>query len=285
MMPRAMRMVRPALLCLVLAGCAASTPEPQTPGAIRVDRAPPPARARKLRELKAVDGHGCGIFGTLGTYEGAVTKLRDQARALGADYVQVTDVKEPAATHECVEKAFTVSGVAYASTERAVAPAAPVVAPSVVDSAGAPPAGSGGQPSRGLLLGATGCSFESPAPGAARSLAFSARVPHTARFGAWIDRSGSAGTVEGIELEYEPGAHRIALVRKPGGVAVSVGPEPFDLDDGWHAWRVLRAPDRISVWLDEKLLLLYAAPAPNVDGGFLLEGERVEVSEVRVTAP
>jgi hypothetical protein len=286
MMPTSMRMLRHAFLCLALAGCASSTPEPQTPEGIRVDRAPPPPGARKVRDLKAVDGHGCGIFGTLGTYEGAVDDLRAQARAVGADYVQVTDVKEPAATRECVEKAFTVTGVAYAvRTEPAPAPVAAAAATSASNAAAAPAAGNGELAGRGLLLGPTGCGFGSPAPGAARSLSFSARVPRGARLAAWIDRNGSVGMPEGIALEYEPAARRIALVRKPGSVAVSVGPEPFELDEGWHAWRVLRAPDRISVWLDEKLVLLHAAPAPSVDGGFLLEGERIEVSEVRVAAP
>ncbi|HEX5100882.1 MAG TPA: hypothetical protein VFV94_15330 [Polyangiaceae bacterium] len=114
-----------AALCFSLAACSTSTPEPQAPETIRVDKGPPPTGARKLRELKAVDGHGCGIFGTLGTYAGAVAKLREQARALGADYVTVTDVKEPAATRECVEKAFTVTGVAYVvGTETGRLPAA-----------------------------------------------------------------------------------------------------------------------------------------------------------------
>jgi len=279
-------MRRLAFLCLALAGCATPTPEPQTPDAIRVELVAPPPGAKKLRELKAVDGHGCGIFGMLGTYDGAVAKLREQARALGADYLYVTDVKEPAATHECVEKEFTVSGVAYAvRAETGTPPPAPAAAAAVPPSAATTPAANNGHPGRGLLLGPTGCSFASAAPGAARSLSFSARIPRDARFGAWIDRNAPAAPAEGIELEYDAVARRIALVRKPGNVAVSVGPEPFELDDGWHAWRVLRAPDRISVWIDEKLVLLYAAPAPAADGVFLLEGERVEVSEVRVAAP
>ena len=288
MMPPLMRIARHAFLSFALAACATSTPEPQAPDGVHVELSPPPTGAHKLRELKAVDGHGCGIFGTLGTYAGAVAKLREQARALGANYVYVTDVKEPAATRECVEKAFAVTGVAYVvGTETVLAPVAAVVTTPAPHAAAAAPPENGGLPGRGLLLGPTGCGFGSPVPGAARSLSFSARIPRDARFGAWIDRSVATGasTPEGIELEYDPVAHRIALVRKPGNAAVSVGPEPFALDESWHTWRVLRAPDRISVFLDEKLLLLYAAPAPSVDGGFLLEGERVEVSEVRVAAP
>jgi hypothetical protein len=120
------------LLVLALAvphpGCAKSVPEADSAHAIRVDRTAPPAGARLLRELKAVDGHGCGIFGTLGTYEGALAILRGQARALGANYVHITDMKEPAATRECVEKAYTLIGMAYVVTPKP-APAPNVASP------------------------------------------------------------------------------------------------------------------------------------------------------------
>lgn len=273
------------LLSAWLAGCAGNVPAAQVEGAIPVDRAPPPAGARVLRELKAVDGHGCGIFGTLGTYEGAVALLREQARALGADYVRVTDVKEPAATHECVEKAFTVIGVAYALRPTPVPPPVASAPAGAATPATLATGATAALPSRGLTVGATGCSFVPLAPGAARELSFSARVPRGARLGAWVDRLGPAPTPEGIALEYDPAARRISLVRKPGNVAVTVGPEPFELDDAWHEWRLLRAPDRISVWLDGTLLLLYAAPAPTADGGFLLEGEGVELRQVLAATP
>jgi len=270
-----------AVLATWLVGCAKSVPEAQSPEPIRVDRAAPPMGARKLRELKAVDGHGCGIFGTLGTYEGAVALLREQARALGADYVRITDVKEPAATHSCVEKEYTVLGVAYAVRVE------PTPAAAAAPSGPATPvaSGTGTVSSRGLALGATGCSFGTLAPGAERTLSFSARVPRGAHLGAWIDRVSPAPTPEGIALDYDPAARRISLVRKPSNVAVAVGPEPFELDEAWHEWRVLRAPDRIAVWLDDKLLLLHAAPAPSAGGGFLLEGEGVELRQISAATP
>jgi len=267
-----------------LVGCASGIPEAATVDGIRVDRAAPPASARVLRELKAVDGHGCGIFGTLGTYEGAIALLREQARALGADYVHITNVKEPAATHECVEKAYTVTGTAY--VVRAAPAAAPVLAPAPSSSA-APVAAAGPppQPGRGLLLSKSGCGFGSLAPGSARSLSFSARVPRGLRFAAWVDRVDATPTPEGIALDYDPTARRLSLVRRPGNVAVTVGSEPFDLDDGWHEWRILRAADRISVWFDDQLLLLHAAPAPSASPEFLLEGDGVELRQVVAATP
>lgn len=264
-------------------GCAKSIPEAESAHAIRVERAAPPAGARMLRELKAVDGHGCGIFGTLGTYEGAVALLREQARAIGSDYVRITDVKEPAATHECVEKAYTLTGVAYV-VRAAPAPVAPATSGSATPVATAPRAVAP-LPSRGLPLGKAGCAFGSLAPGSARLLSFSARVPRGSRFGAWVDRVDSTPAPAGVALDYDPAARRIALVRRPGNVAVTVGPEPFELDDGWHEWRILRAADRISVWLDDRLLLLYAAPAPSATAELLLEGDGVELRQVTVATP
>jgi len=106
-----------ATLSVVLAAlaieCSGSMPPAQTVNGVRIDHAAPPPSARALGAVEAVDGHGCGLLGTLGTYDGAAALLSQRARALGADFVQVTSVKEPVATHECVEKTYALKGVAY----------------------------------------------------------------------------------------------------------------------------------------------------------------------------
>jgi hypothetical protein len=114
-MPSSLRFL-PLTVALVF-GCATATPAPApatSPGAaIRVDKAPPAPGAQALGTLRAIDGKGCGLFGTRGTYEGALAKLREQAQKVGADYVQLTSVTEPLPNHQCVEKEYTLTGVAF----------------------------------------------------------------------------------------------------------------------------------------------------------------------------
>src|SRR5688500_5566529 len=91
---------------------------------IRVEKEAPPAGATLLETLTAVDGKGCGISGTRGSYEGAIKKLRARAKAAGADYVQITSVKEPYAERQCTRAVYTVVGSAYriaAAPDRPVA--------------------------------------------------------------------------------------------------------------------------------------------------------------------
>lgn len=272
-----------AALGVVLAGCAHAPPSPHTPAdAVRVDKAPPPATATLVGPLRAVDGHGCGLFGTLGTYEGAVASLQSQAYALGADYVRVTRVEEPHAEHDCVHKEYVVEGVAY---RRPSAPRPPAPAPAPSSATLAPtrpvaPEAARAEPQAGLLLGATGFSVRAAEPSATASLSLSARLRNGAGLEVWLERPAPSNQSTGLKLVCDPRAHRLALLREPAGTPASVAPEPFELDDGWHAWRIERAPDRVSVWLDERLVLLYASPAPSVAAGFEVGGEGVELRQV-----
>lgn len=245
------------LLSLLLAGCAGSVPPATAADPLRVDRAPPPPGAKALAGLRATDGHGCGLFGTLGTYEGASAKLRDQARTLGADYVQITEVKEPHAERECVEKEYTLLGVAYRSTPApapAVASAARPVAPAPSSAGSACPAG--------------------------RVLEFSLRSSGGARFGVWLDEPAGAAP-SGLELRYDPGTHELALVRSPNEKTVAVADDPVDLGADWHAFRIERAPDLVRVTLDGKLVLLHAAAAAAPGSTFGLDADGFEVRGLR----
>src|SRR3954467_8334260 len=136
-----MRLRRPSslvitLLALNVGAGAGRVPPASSADTVRIDKAPAPAGSRAVRGLSATDGEGCGLFTHVGTYEGASAKLRGQAKALGADYVQITDVKEPYADHGCVHKEFTLVGVAYRSP---AAPKPPIVAPAVSSATPAPP--------------------------------------------------------------------------------------------------------------------------------------------------
>jgi hypothetical protein len=248
-----------AICCAVFtlsSACAGHAPPANSADSVRVDKGPPGPGAQPIRALRAVDGHGCGLFGTLGTYEGASANLRDQARAIGADYVQVTEVKEPHASRECVEKEYTLLGIAYRTT----APA--FVAPAPLASASAPaPATSAG--CRG-----------------GRALEFSARADHSAAFGVWIDETPSSAP-SGLQLRYEPSAQRIELVRYPEATAVAVSDARVDLGTEWHAWRLERSADRVSVWLDGALILLHAAPPPVENASFGVDAQGLELRGMR----
>jgi hypothetical protein len=242
---------------LLLAGCAGTVPPATAADPLRVDRAPPPPGAKALAGLRATDGHGCGLFGTLGTYEGASAKLRDQARALGADYVQITEVKEPHAERECVEKEYTLLGVAYRSTPvpaPAVASAATPVAPAPSSASSACPAG--------------------------RVLEFSVRSSGGARFGVWLDEAAGAAP-SGLELRYDSRTHELALVRYPEEKTVSVADDPVELGAEWHAFRIERAADRVRVALDGKLVLLHTAAAADSSATFGLDADGFEVRGLR----
>ena len=63
--------------------------------------------------ITATHGGGCGIYGSLGSYEGAYAILKNKAATLGADYVQIYKIIEPHSEIGCYNKAYTITGTAY----------------------------------------------------------------------------------------------------------------------------------------------------------------------------
>jgi hypothetical protein len=266
-----------ALIVSLLASCSVSSPPPHHPGELRINKASPPAGAQPLGPLRAVDGSGCGMFGTPGTYAGALAKLRARAEALGADYIELTLVKEPYVDHQCKHREYLLEGKAYrvhtrpqaAPTANAAPIAANLSAPALAPTAS------------GMLLGASGCAFRSTPSPTSRALAFSARA--TKNFRVWIDvldRDAPA-----FELVYDRSARRLALLRHPGEALLSVAHEPFELDDTWHAWRVLRTTEQLVVTLDGRQVLIYVAPAPTGEAGFRIDGDGLEVRDIAIASP
>ncbi|TRZ89904.1 MAG: hypothetical protein D4R88_04580 [Methanosarcinales archaeon] len=98
----------------VLGGCAA----PQvrlTAGAevVRVAKADPPDNYEDIGPVSGFDGEGCGGFGYLGTYERAITNIKNRAYSLGADYVQIFTITEPHYRPNCFDNEYKLSGTAY----------------------------------------------------------------------------------------------------------------------------------------------------------------------------
>ena len=51
--------------------------------------------------MDCVDGMGCGAFGFRGTYERAITKLRNNTLNMGGDYAQLITLTEPYRSQGC----------------------------------------------------------------------------------------------------------------------------------------------------------------------------------------
>jgi len=113
-------------LTLTALGFACAPREAVAPGAGQVvlSEASPPAGYVKLKDLAVSSGRGCGVLGERGSAEGARTKLRNEALALGASYVQITSVQNPPVNHECMEHEYKLAGAAYRSSEAAAPPPA-----------------------------------------------------------------------------------------------------------------------------------------------------------------
>lgn len=102
---------------LLLVGC--STPPPKLiSGAetVRVGKSDPDSSHQYVGEITAIDGNGCGAYGRRGTYQGAITNLRNQAYTMGADYVQITNQTAPRRTdNQCFFNEYQLDGTAYRS--------------------------------------------------------------------------------------------------------------------------------------------------------------------------
>ena len=101
-------------VALLFGACTASKPEIQGgSNAVRVAKADPGPAYEELGPVSGENGGGCGLYGAVGTYEGAVAALKNKALALGGDYVQIVDVQRPYKAGVCRVNTFTVSGTAF----------------------------------------------------------------------------------------------------------------------------------------------------------------------------
>jgi hypothetical protein len=158
-------MRRLPFLLAVLVGPACVTAEiPPVQGpaaAVKIGKADPTPDMQEIGPIEARNGSGCGAFGELGSYEGALAVLRNNAATMGADYVQIFTMREPYSDGRCRHNDFTIRGIAFRSAKvpapadgspaaandaPAAAPGAPPVAAPDAPAAApdAPPAAKGG---------------------------------------------------------------------------------------------------------------------------------------------
>jgi S1-C subfamily serine protease len=86
---------------------------PHDESTVRIGKAEPSGNAQVLGPVTGTDGFGCGLIGHRGTPERAYMKLKDNAAALGANYVQIYSIAEPHMSGGCFVNVFTISGMAY----------------------------------------------------------------------------------------------------------------------------------------------------------------------------
>ena len=104
------------LLVPILAGCASTPQITLIDGAINVRVAksdPPLDNYQEVGPVYAAHGKGCGAWGYFGTYEGAMTVLKNRAYEMGADYVQLFRISEPRAIGGCSFNVYELTGTAY----------------------------------------------------------------------------------------------------------------------------------------------------------------------------
>lgn len=109
-----MRHVAVVALALVLGGCTAGVVR-LSPAAtkVQVGSSSPGAGYTQVGAISAKNGGGCGLYGSQGSYAGAMNDLRNQAADMGADYVQVISQEGEHMTGMCLDRAYTIDGYAY----------------------------------------------------------------------------------------------------------------------------------------------------------------------------
>jgi hypothetical protein len=266
----------PIALIFALSACAGQVPTPAAIDALVVSKDEPPADAVKVADIQAQDGSGCGITGTGGSYEGALRKLRLRAKALGADFVQLTNVKEPYHDHQCAHREFILTGVAYrvGSPDAASGPAASA-APTA--SASAPPTIEEAGPA--FRIGHAGLTLRAANAPTPASLTLAARLTGS-RLAIWIDESEGAAGASGFAVRYERDGRKLEVWKYPEATAISVAAEPVELDQRVHVWRVTRSAEQIEVFLDGKRLLVTLVKAAAPESSFRLEPEQLEVRRI-----
>lgn len=102
----------------LLAGCASTPQSLSNMGRdVRVAKSDPPPGYVEVANITGIDGSGCGLVGSRGTYEGAMTDLKNKAGEYRADFVQIFTITEPHVRPACFDNKYTISGTAYRKGE------------------------------------------------------------------------------------------------------------------------------------------------------------------------
>jgi hypothetical protein len=249
------------VVSLGAASCGGRVPPPASVDSLIVSENAPPSGAVRLGEIRASDGAGCGMLGKGGSHEAALRKLRLRARALGADFVHLTSVKEPYHDRQCAHRAFTFEGVAFR-----VSSSQPEPAPAQRKISAAPGADQGS-------CALSGRSTPEPA-----SLALTARLIARA-FTISIEPADPTRSAA-ISLLYDRTSQKLELVRSPTSDVLAAAAEPIHIDDALHDWRIVQPPGEIHVFLDGKRVLVAHFPNGVPKSSFHFEPNQLEIVRI-----
>jgi len=113
------------LLCLLLAiaGCAA--PRVQlwpAAGYVLVAKSDPGDNYEIIGPVSGFDGKGCGLYGYMGSYERAITNLRNRTYEMGGDYAQIITLTEPHLRGDCFDNQYAIRATAYKKVRKQPSP-------------------------------------------------------------------------------------------------------------------------------------------------------------------
>jgi hypothetical protein len=104
------------LIFLIFAGC--TVPRPPMvlkPGAgnVMVAKSDPGNNYEIIGPISGYDGADCGGFGYYGTYERAITNLRNKTYDMGGDYAQIITLTEPHLSGGCFDNKYSIRATVY----------------------------------------------------------------------------------------------------------------------------------------------------------------------------
>lgn len=76
---------------------------------VRVLKVEPQAQCKEIHAVVAVDGGGCGSFGSPGTYQGAINDLKVRSFKLGGNVAIIDHIKERGMLGDCFDQSVTIS--------------------------------------------------------------------------------------------------------------------------------------------------------------------------------
>jgi hypothetical protein len=114
------------LFVLVISGCVSAPLVVLDSGAekVMVGKSDPGDNYKGIGPVSGSDGADCGSYGYRGTYERAITNLRNKTYVMGGDYAQLVTLTEPHLSGGCFDNEYSIRATAYKKVANAPRPTA-----------------------------------------------------------------------------------------------------------------------------------------------------------------